>query len=455
MSPSIMLRQPGVARRFCEIAAGFQTRVPTWMLLAFPLLPSAAWYVRRLDDGSDEPYGLIPLALAVLLAWRDRGDLKATAGARTLGAVMVLFSVLLIPVAPPMIRAALAVTGSGILLGMHRPPALLGLLALSLPVVASLQFYAGYPLRLATAGGAAHLLQTFGVTVERSGVELGIAGSLVGVDPACAGVRMMWQGLIAAMALAAYHRLSWRATAMAGMFAFLLVIPANMVRAALLALDETGRLPHLGLGHGGIGLICFLAIIAPLALWIPRHAGHVKTTAPSGESPLARPALACACLMAPLLLSGPARDPAPPLLAGGMPETFSFGGLTLPLEPQTPTREEAAFSRSFPGSIGVFRRDRDQVIMRRVTQATRRLHPAADCLRAAGYHTGDSVTVRLGDGTTWSRFHATGDGQRLTVHERIVSESNAATWTDVPAWYWSALRRPLNGPWRAETLISR
>ena len=28
-------------------------------------------------------------------------------------------------------------------------------------------------------------------------------------------------------------------------------------------------------------------------------------------------------------------------------------------------------------------------------------------------------------------------------------------WTDVPAWYWSALRHPLNGPWRAETVISR
>ena len=138
-----------------------------------------------------------------------------------------------------------------------------------------------------------------------------------------------------------------------------------------------------------------------------------------------------------------------------MPETFTFDGVTLPLQPLRPTAEERAFARAFPGSIGVFRWDRDQVILRRVTKATRRLHPSADCLRAAGYTTSDSTSVKLADGSDWSRFHATRNGIRLTVHERIVSERNADTWTDVPAWFWSALRRPLNGPWRAETVITR
>jgi hypothetical protein len=90
-----------------------------------------------------------------------------------------------------------------------------------------------------------------------------------------------------------------------------------------------------------------------------------------------------------------------------------------------------------------------------VTQATRKLHPSADCLRAAGYATTDSVTVQCADGDSWSRFSATRDGLRLTVHERIVSEQDGNAWTDVPAWFWSAIRRPLNGPWRAETVISR
>jgi hypothetical protein len=93
------------------------------------------------------------------------------------------------------------------------------------------------------------------------------------------------------------------------------------------------------------------------------------------------------------------------------------------------------------------------VILRRVTTATRRLHPSGDCLKAAGYELGEASVVRSTDGGEWSRFTATGDGRRLRVHERIVSERDGSSWTDVPAWFWSALRHPLNGPWRAETVI--
>jgi exosortase/archaeosortase family protein len=465
-----MLRQHVLPRRLVETAAEtVRTRVPTWLLLVLALFPPAFWYARRLNDGSDEPYGLIPLILVGLFAWRDRktgfkpvpeGGLPACrvgrSPAHAAGSLMILLSVLLIPHAPPMLRAALALAGAGFMLGLHGRPALLGLLALSLPVVASLQFYAGYPMRLATAEGAVRVLQLFGVTVERSGVGLDLAGSLIGVDPACAGVRMLWQGLIAAMALAAYHRLSWLATGVAACAAMALVIPANIARAAWLALDECGRIPFSGIGHSTVGLIAFLAILLPLAVWIPRHAGKPQAASTPGQSPIARPALACACLLAPILLLGPSRAAPEQLPLGGeMPDTFTFDGVTLPLQPMRPTAEENAFAQAFPGSIGVFRRDRDQVILRRVTQATRRLHPSADCLRAAGYLTGDSITVKLGDGSVWSKFHATRNGVRLTVHERIVSETNADTWTDIPAWFWSALDRPLNGPWRAETVISR
>ena len=62
-------------------------------------------------------------------------------------------------------------------------------------------------------------------------------------------------------------------------------------------------------------------------------------------------------------------------------------------------------------------------------------------------------SVRCGDGGTWSKFRAYRDGMEYTVHERIVSERDGSTWTDAPAWFWDALRHPLNGPWRAETLI--
>jgi hypothetical protein len=131
MSPSIMLRQPALPRRLMETAAEIvRTRVPTWLLVVFPLLPSVVWYGRRLNDGSDEPYGLIPLLLAGLFAWRDRRYLTTHSAAHAAGAVMILLSALLIPNTPPMIRAALALAGTGFMLGFHGRPALLGLLAL-------------------------------------------------------------------------------------------------------------------------------------------------------------------------------------------------------------------------------------------------------------------------------------------------------------------------------------
>ena len=82
---------------------------------------------------------------------------------------------------------------------------------------------------------------------------------------------------------------------------------------------------------------------------------------------------------------------------------FTFNGLTLPLESLPSTAAEQAFATSFPGSLSSHRWGENQVILRRVTTATRKLHPSRDCLRAAGFETIDSVTVRTSGGGEWSR----------------------------------------------------
>jgi len=161
-----------------------------------------------------------------------------------------------------------------------------------------------------------------------------------------------------------------------------------------------------------------------------------------------------AAVMAPVLMLATPRHPGPPEMGIG-PEVFTFDGLTLPLTPLPTTLAEQAFAKSFPGSLASYEWGGSQVILRRVTEATRRLHPSRDCLRAAGFETTDALTIQASDGAQWSRFHATRDGVRWNVSERIVSELNHASWTDVSAWYWAAIRHPLNGPWRAETVISK
>jgi exosortase/archaeosortase family protein len=427
---------------------------PGWLQLC-ACSPVIWWFCKRLDDGSDEPLGLLTLALALLLAWRDRSALHASRHARVGGAVLLLISVLGIHWLPPLLRAGLAVCGLAASYGIHRRAGLVGLLALSLPVVASMQFFLGYPLRLVAAEGTVKLLELGSLAVFRSGTQLELAGQVIGVDPACGGVRMLWCALAAAMALAAVHRLTWRATITGGLVAMVLVIPANIVRAALLAVKETGRLPEMMLGHDGIGLLSFIIVLLPLWLAISRRARpafFVPFTATSTRGEMAL--LACAALLAPLLAMATPRTPCPPDLAQG-PSLFTFQGLCLPLHPLPLTETETAFARSFPGTLSSHLWRKDQVILRRVNVATRRLHPSRDCLRAAGFDTTEALTVSHGDGSQWARFEATRDNERWTVHERITSSQNGSSWTDVSAWYWSALWHPLNGPWQAETVISK
>ncbi len=418
------------------------------------LVPVIVWYLKRLNDGSDEPLGLLALVFGVCLAWRERKSLRASTANQLAGAVLILLSVIGIHWLPPMLRAGLAISGISFWYGIHRRGGLFGLFVLSLPLVASMQFYLGYPLRLAAAEGTVKLLELGGLVVSRTGTQVELGGHVVGVDPACGGVRMLWHALAAAMALSAIHRLTWRATLVGALFAVALVIPANIARAAMLVVRECGYLPGFLIDHEGIGLVAFAVLLVPLWLAISSKARPSSPDVASSTVGRAGKVVLAACaVMAPMLMLATPRNPGPPEIGRG-PEFFTFDGLTLPLAPLPPSATEDAFARSFPGTLASYEWGGSQVILRQVNMATRRLHASRDCLRAAGFETTEAITIQLGDGTRWARFHATRDGVRRTVSERIVSELNGAVWTDVSAWFWSAFRHPLNGPWRAETIIS-
>ena len=423
-----------------------------WLLMA--LSPVIVWYGERLDDGSDEPLGLLTLALALILAWRDRASLTASARSRVCGAGIVLASAMAVVWLPPMVRALIAVCGVAVFFGIHRRGGLLGLLILSLPVVASLQFFIGYPMRVTVAEGVVRLLEMASVSVARNGVQIEIGGRVVGVDPACSGVRMLWHSLVAAMALSSIHRLLWRATAAMGLLALALVIPANILRSFLLVFEQLGYWPRSMLLHGGIGLASFAMILFPLWYFAAKRSHQVAPAEPAAPvTGFARLFLLGAAFLAPALAIGTPRTLVQSKI-GPEPTRFTFDGLTLPLHPLPSSIAEMAFAKSFPGTLSSHRWGDNQVILRRVTEATRKLHASRDCLRAAGFETGDAITVTRPDGREWSRFSAVRDGQRLLIHERIVSDRDGSVWTDVSAWYWAALRHPLNGPWQAETMIS-
>ncbi|HEY4246054.1 MAG TPA: archaeosortase/exosortase family protein [Lacunisphaera sp.] len=220
--------------------------------------PVLHWYGLRLHDGSDEPLGLAALAVAVFFAprdgWQDRlSRVKIVALIVLLGGGALGY-----PWIPALMRGLLFVA----MIGMAMAPknwalAWTALLALSLPLVSTLQFYLSYPLRLPTTQLSALLLRACGFDVHANGTTLLWAGERVIVDAPCSGIHMAWAGLFFAATLACMRRFSSWETLRLFRWAGALVFGANVVRSTALFFLGAGiwRLPAFA--HEGIGLVMF------------------------------------------------------------------------------------------------------------------------------------------------------------------------------------------------------
>lgn len=111
---------------------------------------------------------------------------------------------------------------------------------------------------------------------------------------------------------------------------------------------------------------------------------------------------------------------------------------------------DARFAAGFPGRIAAFTDGTHTWVVRWLHQPTRKLHPAADCLRATGYHVQPAGIVAAADGTRWGTTRATHNQRTIRVRERIIGESGQG-WTDVSAWFWGAALGRSRGPWWAVT----
>jgi exosortase/archaeosortase family protein len=236
------------------------------------LLPSLRWYVARLGDGNDERLGLAVLVVALVLGWRDRAQVRTTLSGAVLGLGLLICSGLLQGQVPPMIAAGVGIAAVASYGGLWRMPGVVGLLFLSLPVVASLQFYFGYPLQLVTAMSADFILSAGGIGVDRVGVQLFTNGTTVGVEPACSGVKMLWAGAVYAGMTAGVLRLRWGKSMLVGLAAFALVLGANVLRATALVLPESGVFSVSKTAHEMVGLGCFFGAVLMIT-WIANARG--------------------------------------------------------------------------------------------------------------------------------------------------------------------------------------
>lgn len=252
-------------------------RVPAagWLALhAAALWPHGQWIARRVADGSDDPLGLAAGAALLLWLWRAHATLRATPQLPWLGtaALLTLAATAALFAAPPLLAATLAVLALAAHLVAWLPAraprlALAGLALLALPLIASLQFYVGYPLRAFTAQFSAWLLQALGIDAERSGAAMTVAGRLVIVDAPCSGVQMAWLAYFAACAVAAFAPLRdmnlMRRLPLVG----LLVLCGNVLRNTVLVALEArpqGLAPALHEAAGIAGLVLVIGLTVRL-----------------------------------------------------------------------------------------------------------------------------------------------------------------------------------------------
>jgi hypothetical protein len=131
---------------------------------------------------------------------------------------------------------------------------------------------------------------------------------------------------------------------------------------------------------------------------------------------------------------------------------WSSAPLPSGLAPLELNPRDARFAEQFPGRITAFTDGRSTWIVRWLARPTRKLHPAADCLRATGYTVTPEPIFAAADSSHWGVVSASRGREKLIVHERII-DPDGREFTDVSAWFWSAVLEKSKGPWWCLTRI--
>ena len=243
---------------------------PFWLALQLlALWPALWWTARRVADGSDDPLGLVALSLLAIAAVGGRLACRREARLPWLAAALgaTVLATALSATLPPLAHALLA----GVALACawaafraERTPVLpvLGLLWLALPLIASLQFYAGFPLRAVTAWLSAGLLQGVGVAAQAAGASVLVDGRLVLVDAPCSGVQLAWFAYCAASAAALWQGVPDRRFLRRLPWVGLAALLGNALRNAVLVAVEGGLLPWPAWTHDATGLVVLGAVCA-------------------------------------------------------------------------------------------------------------------------------------------------------------------------------------------------
>ena len=264
-----LLRMP----RFVRLGVAIDT-APEWRwlaLLALALWPTWWWMGQRMVDGSDDPLGLLALAALAGLLWQHHQHLSATShpGFQLAALAGAVLTTALHQQLPDLVVALVGLLSMAAGLVAFLPARVatapvMGLSVLSLPLLASLQFYAGFPLRVVTAEASRWLL-SITHSVERSGSSLVVDGQLIIVDAPCSGVQMAWLGYFMACVVALATHQSNTTFVLRLPVVGALVLLGNVLRNTVLVAAQASGTQLPGWGHDAVGLLVLAAVCGGIA----------------------------------------------------------------------------------------------------------------------------------------------------------------------------------------------
>jgi len=480
----------------------------TPVLVVTAFWPVWHWYALRTMDRSDEPWGLLALATAGLFLWLenrgkagvdgtgalsvwDDGDNSDSCGPGTppvsdeaerqpistlVGISSLLGYILTFSMAPPLVQSLLLVITIWCLV-VRRVSApsksgILGLLILALPLIPSINFFAGYPIRLLVASGTALMLNCVGLPVHQDGVMLSLAAHQFAIDAPCSGINMLWAEAYVAMTLICLFRLNPSKSVLLGTISLIAIVLGNILRATSLVLLDliiVYRPVHMDEQalHFGTGVLVFLLItlavlmtaerisrlpqLAELRLIRPTHPMWSRFTAVAVSAPfMAFQNRRVTQLLVPLCIAAAitpfVAHPSVSRIANMPPPKWPTAIDGIAVVPVESLAEEQAFAADFPGYMKRFTDGHNSYFVRVVNHETRQLHPSSDCFRGLGYEIEPQPIMVSQDGEKWSSFDATKSGHTYRIRERIYDDAGNS-WTDVSQWYWQAVLSKTPGPW--------
>jgi exosortase/archaeosortase family protein len=233
------------------------------------------WYFERVSSAPEEAASLALTVMFLGGIGIARMSLPGSPRGPALIPIAILLTVFAVSQAflPPIIRAAIAIAATlfcfYVAAFRDRPPfAFWGLVALALPVLPSLQFTLGYPMRVVSAALAVALLRAHGLAVVRQGTFLVWRDQMVQFDVPCSGVNMLWAGLLLTLMGCVLLRLGVFKVMVAVVLSVVLAVASNVLRASSLFYVEAGVIAQApSWWHDGIGIAAFM-LSAVVTLWL-------------------------------------------------------------------------------------------------------------------------------------------------------------------------------------------